>query len=136
MRFSRRLAVLALALALGGCSSDFRFILYSSQKQVYEPMSYDQSFHNHLAKLSKGPTVEGSACMFALPATLDRVRQNSFNAYQDAIKKAGYSYDALINATQTITHYPWDFLLFRYCVKIKGTAVKYDEYNPDVNRTS
>ena len=130
MRPNGILTVFALALLLGGCSNDLRWILYSPQKQVLDGMSYDKSFNNHIAKLSKGPNVEGSDCGFIFSAS--GMEQLRINAFQDAIKKAGPSYDALVNVIETHSAYP----PLINCFTTKGTAVKYDEYYAEANRTS
>ena len=122
--FKGTLTVFTLAFMLAGCSHSnvIRYVLWSPQKQVPEQMSYDQSFNSLIAMLPKGPVVEGSACGTATTslAALEEVRRNAF---QDAIKKAGPSYDVLIHGTESFSHYP-----MTVCIANRGTASKDEEY--------
>jgi hypothetical protein len=125
------LAVFALTLMLAGCSSEYRYVLFTPKKQVYQQLSYDQSFNTHIANLPKGPTVEGSDC--GVVYSVSAMKQMDQNAFQEAIEKAGPPFDALINATQTSSAY---FAAIR-CTTMKGIAIKYEEYYAaEKNRTS
>jgi rhamnogalacturonyl hydrolase YesR len=79
---------------------------------------------DHLAKLEKGPTVEGRACAW-LHTSNAAVKNTMDNAYADAIQKAGPQYDALTNMDLTRTFYP----LFFACNDVRGTATKNKTYS-------
>ncbi len=124
MQLNQIVPLLVLFSLLSGCSQQHRYWLeMTPEKQVLDGFDEDQVLRVHVAKLAKGPTVEGSDCAWFVMSTsmMEKTRRN---AYADAIEKAGPPYDALVNVMQTSTSYA----PFRYCVSLKGTAVKNKTY--------
>ena len=116
--------ILALLSLLSGCSDRLYWLEITPEKQVLDGYDEDQGIREHVAKLAKGPIVEGSGCSWYVMSTsiAEKTRRD---AYADAIGKAGAPYDVLIDVVQTSTSYP---PLPLYCVSLKGMAVKNETY--------
>ena len=122
--------MLALSSLLSGCSSYRLYWLeVTPEKQVLDGFDEDKELRNHISKLAKGPTVQGSGCTLYIRST-SMAEETRRHAYAEAIQKAGPPYDTLINVVQTSTSYP----PLLYCVSLEGTAVKDEKYYLTNNR--
>src|SRR5262245_1690118 len=115
--------MVAVLAVLPGCARHLYWLQITPEKQVLEGYDEDQELRNRLAKLPKGPKVEGSKCAWFVrtPSIDDQTRKA---AYTEAMVKAGAPYNALIDVMQTSTAY----VPFAYCISLTGTAVKQETY--------
>jgi hypothetical protein len=119
VRLNQIVLWLALFSLLSGCSHRLYWLEITPDKQVLDGFDEDQALRDHVAKLAKGPTVEGSDCTWLIMST-SMMKETRRSACADAIGKAGPPYDALVDVVQTSTSYP----PLLYCVSLQGTAVK------------
>lgn len=119
MRLNQIVLLLALFSLLSGCSHRIYWLEITPEKQVLDGFDEDQALRDHVAKLAKGPTVEGRDCTWFIIG-ISMMEETRRSAYADAIGRAGPPYDALVDVVQTSTSYP----PLLYCVSLKGTAVK------------